>query len=171
MRKRPEYNKKLIGRNLRRCRRTKHISVEQVREYLRLGTVQAIYKWEEGTSYPQTDNMLALMELYGIEIKDLLYEESLEEGQGVNGKSREAGLEQQFFGGRNKSHPLYLSYRLASHIALDMIGTKEFYGDSPVRPDYDSADRMYVYTMEIDAFHNDAERYMSYVAYFSGSAA
>ncbi len=39
-----------------RCRQAKNLSVEQVREYLRLGSLQAIYKWEEGRGYPQTDN-------------------------------------------------------------------------------------------------------------------
>lgn len=47
MKYRPEYNNKLIGKNLRRCRQAKSLSVEQVREYLRLGSLQAIYKWEE----------------------------------------------------------------------------------------------------------------------------
>ncbi|MDE6912443.1 MAG: hypothetical protein K2P35_01935, partial [Lachnospiraceae bacterium] len=40
-----------------------------------IGSIQAIYKWEEGKSYPQTDTMFALMELYEIGLKDLLYKE------------------------------------------------------------------------------------------------
>ena len=75
MKQRPEYNKKLIGKNLRRCRVKKNLSVENVKEYLHIGSIQAIYKWEEGKSYPQTDTMFALMELYEIELKDLLLEE------------------------------------------------------------------------------------------------
>ena len=85
MKKRPEYNKKLIGENLRRYRQAKHLSVEQVRKYLRLGSVQAIYKWEEGTSYPQTDTMFALMELYDIGLSDLLYGERTEQVQVFHG--------------------------------------------------------------------------------------
>ncbi len=72
MKCRPEYDKKLIGRNLRRCRQAKKLTVDQVREYLSLGSVQAIYKWEEGTGYPQTDTMFALMELYEIGLPELL---------------------------------------------------------------------------------------------------
>ena len=75
MKYRPEYDKELIGKNLRRCRQEKGFSVEQVKEYLRIGSIQAIYKWEEGKSYPQTDTMFALMELYDIGIQDLLYKE------------------------------------------------------------------------------------------------
>ena len=78
MKYRPEYDKELIGKNLRRCRQEKGFSVEQVREYLRIGSIQAIYKWEEGKSYPQTDTMFALMELYEIGIQDLLYKEKEE---------------------------------------------------------------------------------------------
>lgn len=73
MDRRPEYNKELIGDNLRRCRQERNLSVEQVREYLGLGSIQSIYKWEEGRSFPQADNLFALMELYGMELKDLLY--------------------------------------------------------------------------------------------------
>ena len=55
MRYRPEYDKKLIGRNLRRCRQAKNLSVEQVREYLCIGSIQAIYKRsEEHTSELQS---------------------------------------------------------------------------------------------------------------------
>ena len=64
MRYRPEYDMKVIGSNLRKCREEKKFSVEEVKNYLRIGSVQAIYKWEEGKNYPQADNLLALMELY-----------------------------------------------------------------------------------------------------------
>ena len=75
MKYRPEYDSKVIGRNLRRLREARHLSVEYVREYLRLGSVQAVYKYEKGTSYPQTDTMFALMELYGAELKDIVNQE------------------------------------------------------------------------------------------------
>ncbi len=75
MKQRPVYDNKLIGRNLRRCRKARNISVEQLREYLKIGSVQAIYKWEAGRGYPQTDTMFALMELYEIGLSELLREE------------------------------------------------------------------------------------------------
>lgn len=77
MRYRKEYDKKIIGENLRKSRLKKNLTVEQVKEYLCIGSLQAIYKWEEGKGYPQTDTMLALMELYEIELKDLLYMEEV----------------------------------------------------------------------------------------------
>ena len=74
MKYRPEYDLKVIGDNLKRLRVAKSLSVDEVREYLRLGSVQAVYKYEQGKGYPQTDTMLALMELYGAELSDIICE-------------------------------------------------------------------------------------------------
>ena len=63
MEHRTEYDLKAIGRNLKHLRESRHLTVEQVREYLCLGSVQAVYKYESGTGYPQADTLLALMEL------------------------------------------------------------------------------------------------------------
>lgn len=68
---RPEYDLKVIGENLRRLRIEKSLSVDEVREYLRLGSVQAVYKYEKGKSYPQADTMFALMELYEANLNDI----------------------------------------------------------------------------------------------------
>ena len=71
---RTEYDMKVIGRNLRRLREKKRLSVEQVREYLCMGSVQAIYKYEAGMGYPQADTLLALMELYNVGVNDIVKE-------------------------------------------------------------------------------------------------
>ena len=71
---RPEYNMKIVGKNLKRLRVAKNLSVDEVREYLGLGSVQAIYKYEEGKSYPPADTMLALMELYEANLYDMIKE-------------------------------------------------------------------------------------------------
>ena len=68
---RPEYNMQVVGRNLRRLREQKNLSVEEVRDYLCLGSVQAVYKYETGRGYPQVDTMFALMELYGADMYDI----------------------------------------------------------------------------------------------------
>ena len=69
---RPEYDMKQIGQNLRRLRISKKLSVEDVRKYLCLGSVQAIYKYEKGKCCPQADTMFALMELYEAGLKDII---------------------------------------------------------------------------------------------------
>ncbi len=71
---RTEYDMKVIGRNLRRLREKKRLSVEQVREYLCLGSVQAVYKYEAGAGYPQADTLLALMELYDAGVNEIVKE-------------------------------------------------------------------------------------------------
>ncbi len=72
MKYRTEYDLKVIGKNLKRLREMHHMTVEQLREYLCLGSVQAIYKYEAGVGYPQADTMLALMELYGVGVNDIV---------------------------------------------------------------------------------------------------
>lgn len=69
---RREYDLKVIGKNLKRLREQHHMTVEQLREYLCLGSVQAIYKYEAGVGYPQADTMLALMELYGVGVHEIV---------------------------------------------------------------------------------------------------
>ncbi len=71
---RPEYDMKIVGKNLKRLRVAKNLSVDEVREYLGLGSVQAIYKYEEGKSYPPADTMLALMVLYEANLYDMIKE-------------------------------------------------------------------------------------------------
>lgn len=83
---RTEYDPKVIGRNLRRLRERKNLTVEQVRQYLCLGSVQAIYKYETGVGYPQADTMLALMELYEATVNEIvnIYEEEQSSSFGFN---------------------------------------------------------------------------------------
>ena len=69
---RKNYNNQVIGNNLKRLREQNGLSVEEVRQYLGLGSVQAVYKYEYGTSYPPGDTLIALLELYNADIDDLL---------------------------------------------------------------------------------------------------
>ena len=80
MEHRTEYDLKAIGRNLKHLRESRHLTVEQVREYLCLGSVQAVYKYESGTGYPQADTLLALMELYGAGVDDIVRGHEEEQG-------------------------------------------------------------------------------------------
>ena len=72
MAKRPEYDLKATGENLKYYRKKMHLSVEQVRQFLCISSVQAIYKWEKGECFPLTDNFFALMELYKANPLDVL---------------------------------------------------------------------------------------------------
>ena len=72
MKFRPEYDIKQIGQNLKYLREAKNLTVDEVRRYLRLSSVQAIYKYETGKSYPPTDTMFALMQLYEADLFDVI---------------------------------------------------------------------------------------------------
>lgn len=75
MKVRPEYDFKVIGNNLRKLRIKNGLTVEEVRQYMQLGTVQSIYKWERGEGLPQADSLLALLEFYGEKRIDAITEE------------------------------------------------------------------------------------------------
>lgn len=79
MRHRPEYDLKVIGDNLKRLRKKNGFSVDEVREYLHMGTVQAIYKYERGAGYPPADTLLALMDLYHADYHDIVEEHTAED--------------------------------------------------------------------------------------------
>lgn len=66
-----------MGGNLRRFREEKGLSVEEIREYLGLGSVQSVYQYENGVAMPRADALLALMELYDITPQDLRSSENL----------------------------------------------------------------------------------------------
>lgn len=72
MRKRPEYSAEIVGKNLKHLRIRRGYSVEEVKDYLCLGSVQAVYKYENGKGFPTADALLALMELYDAEVSDLV---------------------------------------------------------------------------------------------------
>ncbi|QFJ53405.1 Helix-turn-helix domain-containing protein [Pseudobutyrivibrio sp. ACV-2] len=72
MQERPTFNMEIVGENLRKIRKAKNLSVKEVTEYLGFSSVQAIYKYESGTGYPQVESMFALMCLYEASIEDLI---------------------------------------------------------------------------------------------------
>ena len=75
MKERSEYDLIATGKNIRKIRKNRNFSVEYVRQYMKLESVQAIYKWEKGKCFPSADNLLALAELYEIDPVDMLIKE------------------------------------------------------------------------------------------------
>ena len=72
MMKRPEYSAEIVGQNLKRLRRESGYTVDEIRDYLCLGSMQAVYKYENGRGYPSADVLLALMSLYGVGVEELV---------------------------------------------------------------------------------------------------
>ena len=60
---RTDYDARWIGRNPKRLRIQKKLTVDEVRRYLGVGSVQAVYKYESGKSYPPSDAMLSLIHI------------------------------------------------------------------------------------------------------------
>lgn len=73
--KRPRYDMRASGENMRKIRMERSLSVEKVRQYMEFESVQAVYKWEKGRCFPAADNLLALAELYGVGPGELLVKE------------------------------------------------------------------------------------------------
>ena len=73
--KRPEYNMLKTGEQIRKLRKERNISVEQIRRYLQFESTQAIYKWEKGKCFPQADNLMALARLFDVNPEDIMVED------------------------------------------------------------------------------------------------
>ena len=73
---RPYFDLVASGRKMRSIRKERHISVEQVRQYMGFESVQAIYKWERGECLPQADTLIALSILYQVNPIELLEEDA-----------------------------------------------------------------------------------------------
>lgn len=72
---RPDYDLKAIGKNLRKLRKKKGLSVEEVCEYLGIASDRTIYYYEAGERVAPFDVMFALMELYEADLADVIGEE------------------------------------------------------------------------------------------------
>jgi transcriptional regulator with XRE-family HTH domain len=84
-------------------RKQQNMSQEQLAEALDVSR-QAISKWERGESSPDTDNLIALAEIYGISLDELV-------GLGNGGERKKQGEEAESAGGparleRNKEQAL-----------------------------------------------------------------
>lgn len=73
--KRPEYDLLKTGEQIRKLRKERNITVDQIRRYLHFGSAQAIYKWENGRCFPQADNLMALARLFNVNPADIMVED------------------------------------------------------------------------------------------------
>ena len=64
-------NAKETGRFIAECRRKKGMTQQELGDRLHV-TNRAVSKWENGTSDPNTSNLIALAKLYGISAEELL---------------------------------------------------------------------------------------------------
>ena len=71
----PVINTEATGKRIKELCRSKHISVDEVREFMGFENPQAIYKWQRGESLPNIDNFFALSKLLNIPIDNIIISE------------------------------------------------------------------------------------------------
>ena len=60
------------GERIRELRKEKKLTVDNIREFMKLESTQAIYKWQRGESLPSIDNLYALSSLFETPIDNIL---------------------------------------------------------------------------------------------------
>ena len=64
-------NENHLAENLMYYRKKKGLSQEKIAEYLEISR-QAVTKWETNTSKPNSDNLIKLAQLFGVDVDTLL---------------------------------------------------------------------------------------------------
>ena len=68
----PIIDQKATGQRIRELRVSRGMTIRDVQEALGMDAPQALYHWEKGQTLPRMDNLLALSELYGVSINEIL---------------------------------------------------------------------------------------------------
>lgn len=68
----PTIDKRRTGVKLRRIMDERGLTVKDVKQYLRLGSVQSVYHWLNGECLPSLDNLYALSQLFQMPVDDML---------------------------------------------------------------------------------------------------
>ena len=68
----PVIDQKATGRNIRRLREERGLTVRQVQAYFGFEMPQAVYKWEQGRTLPTIDNLYALSKLLDVPMEEIL---------------------------------------------------------------------------------------------------
>lgn len=77
----------MISMNLAFLRNAHQFSQEEVAEKIGVSR-QAVAKWENGETLPDLNNCMALSELYGVTIDDLIHHDSKQAGYGIPPKGK-----------------------------------------------------------------------------------
>lgn len=68
----PVIDMAATGRNIRRLRIERGLSVQEIQVFFGFDAPQAVYKWQRGESLPTVDNLYALSKLLGVTMEDIL---------------------------------------------------------------------------------------------------
>ena len=67
----PRINTVETGRNIRRFRRDRGLSIQDVQNAL-LVNRQTVFKWQRGDTLPTLDNLVILAELFNVKLDDIV---------------------------------------------------------------------------------------------------
>ncbi|MBQ7359512.1 MAG: helix-turn-helix transcriptional regulator [Lachnospiraceae bacterium] len=70
--KMPVIDMKRTGQNIVNLRKKAGLSVADLQDAFGFGTPQAIYKWQQGLALPTIDNLVALADLLGVTVDDII---------------------------------------------------------------------------------------------------
>ena len=60
------------GENISRLRKEAGLSVRDIQEAMGFTAPNAVYKWERGESLPALENLMALSQLFGVRMEEIL---------------------------------------------------------------------------------------------------
>lgn len=69
----PLIDKERTAKNLRRIMEERGIGVKELQLSLRMGCVQSVYRWLDGTNIPNVDNLYALSVLLEVPLDELIF--------------------------------------------------------------------------------------------------
>ena len=84
----PILDLQATGRQIKRIRMEKQISVADICAYMGFENPQAVYKWQRGETLPSVDNLFALSRLFETPIDNILCEREEAEASFFNEKTK-----------------------------------------------------------------------------------
>lgn len=68
----PSIDMEATGRNIKRFRAQRGISINEMQDVFGFNNPQSIYRWQSGLSLPTIDNLVILASLFGVTIDEII---------------------------------------------------------------------------------------------------
>ena len=75
----PTIDMKATGKRILELRKQKGLTVRDLQDYFGFTEPQSVYKWQQGKSLPSIENLLALSQLFGVAMEDILVSFAVQE--------------------------------------------------------------------------------------------
>ena len=124
-------NKNNLPNNLYELRRRHGLSQEEFAEKLYVSR-QAVSKWERGEAYPDTENLIAISEMFGVTIDELLKSENICEAESIKEESNSEDNDDD-----NDGFKVNINDKVKLNLSGGIIVDDE---DTKVKIDFDNGD-------------------------------